>query len=92
MSVGTRAAPTGAATVTYREALREAMREALRRDTRVFLMGEDVGLTAARSRSAWDAGGVRAGAYPRHSAVGVGLRRCGHRCRARRDAARSSRS
>ncbi|MGZ6868994.1 MAG: alpha-ketoacid dehydrogenase subunit beta [Frankiaceae bacterium] len=43
MSVGTRAVPTGAATVTYREALREAMRDALRRDDRVFLMGEDVG-------------------------------------------------
>jgi pyruvate dehydrogenase E1 component beta subunit len=30
-------------TTTYREALREAHREAMRRDTRVFLMGEDVG-------------------------------------------------
>lgn len=28
---------------TYREAAREAMRDAMRRDTRVFLMGEDVG-------------------------------------------------
>ena len=28
---------------TYREALRQALREALNRDTRVFLMGEDVG-------------------------------------------------
>jgi pyruvate dehydrogenase E1 component beta subunit len=36
---------TTAATVktTYREAVREAIREALRRDSRVFLMGEDVG-------------------------------------------------
>ncbi len=32
-----------AVTVTYREALRMALREALQRDTRVFLMGEDVG-------------------------------------------------
>ena len=29
--------------ITYREAVREAMSEALRRDSRVFLMGEDVG-------------------------------------------------
>lgn len=29
--------------ITYREAVREALREALTRDTRVFLMGEDVG-------------------------------------------------
>lgn len=29
--------------MTYREAVRQAMREALQRDTRVFLMGEDVG-------------------------------------------------
>jgi pyruvate/2-oxoglutarate/acetoin dehydrogenase E1 component len=29
--------------VTYREAVREAMREAMQKDTRVFLMGEDVG-------------------------------------------------
>lgn len=29
--------------VTYREAVREAIREALQKDTRVFLMGEDVG-------------------------------------------------
>lgn len=28
---------------TYREAIREAIREALRKDSRVFLMGEDVG-------------------------------------------------
>ena len=28
---------------TYREAMREAIREAIRRDSRVFLMGEDVG-------------------------------------------------
>jgi pyruvate dehydrogenase E1 component beta subunit len=30
-------------TITYRDAVREALREALTRDTRVFLMGEDVG-------------------------------------------------
>jgi pyruvate/2-oxoglutarate/acetoin dehydrogenase E1 component len=30
-------------TVTYREAMRTALREALQRDSRVFLMGEDVG-------------------------------------------------
>jgi pyruvate dehydrogenase E1 component beta subunit len=29
--------------ITYREAVREALREALTRDSRVFLMGEDVG-------------------------------------------------
>ena len=29
--------------ISYREALREAHREALASDTRVFLMGEDVG-------------------------------------------------
>lgn len=29
--------------ITYREAMRTALREALQRDTRVFLMGEDVG-------------------------------------------------
>jgi pyruvate dehydrogenase E1 component beta subunit len=29
--------------ISYREALRQALREALQRDTRVFLMGEDVG-------------------------------------------------
>jgi pyruvate/2-oxoglutarate/acetoin dehydrogenase E1 component len=29
--------------ITYREAVREAIREALRKDSRVFLMGEDVG-------------------------------------------------
>jgi len=28
---------------TYREAVREAIRDAIKRDTRVFLMGEDVG-------------------------------------------------
>jgi pyruvate/2-oxoglutarate/acetoin dehydrogenase E1 component len=31
------------ATITYREAVRAALREALRNDSRVFLMGEDVG-------------------------------------------------
>lgn len=31
------------AEITYREAVREALRDALRRDSRVFLMGEDVG-------------------------------------------------
>ena len=30
--------------ITYREAVREAIREAMRRDSRVFLMGEDVGM------------------------------------------------
>jgi pyruvate dehydrogenase E1 component beta subunit len=30
-------------TITYRQAVREAMREAMHRDSRVFLMGEDVG-------------------------------------------------
>ena len=35
------------ATTTYREALRMALAEALARDPRVFLMGEDVGRTAA---------------------------------------------
>ncbi len=35
-------APIGRAT-TYREAVRDGLREALARDTRVFLMGEDVG-------------------------------------------------
>jgi pyruvate/2-oxoglutarate/acetoin dehydrogenase E1 component len=34
---------TTKATTTYREAIREALREALRSDSRVFLMGEDVG-------------------------------------------------
>src|SRR5581483_8885164 len=29
--------------ITYREAVREAIRDALRKDSRVFLMGEDVG-------------------------------------------------
>jgi pyruvate dehydrogenase E1 component beta subunit len=29
--------------ITYREAMRQALREALQRDSRVFLMGEDVG-------------------------------------------------
>ena len=36
-------APTRAVTMTYREAIREAMSEAMRADSRVFLMGEDVG-------------------------------------------------
>jgi len=31
-------------TISYRQALAEALREALRQDSRVFLMGEDVGL------------------------------------------------
>ena len=31
------------AAITYRDAMREALREALQRDTRVLLMGEDVG-------------------------------------------------
>jgi len=35
---------------TYREAVREAIRDAIRRDPRVFLMGEDVGRTAAATR------------------------------------------
>src|SRR3989304_368609 len=30
--------------ITYREAVREAIREAMRQDSRVFLMGEDVGM------------------------------------------------
>jgi pyruvate dehydrogenase E1 component beta subunit len=29
--------------ITYREAVREAMSDAMHRDSRVFLMGEDVG-------------------------------------------------
>ena len=33
----------GKRTITYREAVKEAIREALQRDSRVFLMGEDVG-------------------------------------------------
>ena len=33
----------GTRTITYREAVKEAIREALQRDSRVFLMGEDVG-------------------------------------------------
>ncbi len=33
----------GAIELTYREAVREAIRDALKRDSRVFLMGEDVG-------------------------------------------------
>ncbi len=37
----TAAAPT--VRTTYREAVRQGLREALRRDSRVFLMGEDVG-------------------------------------------------
>ncbi len=35
--------PTTGAEITYRDAAREGMREALRRDSRVFVMGEDVG-------------------------------------------------
>ncbi|HVN63382.1 MAG TPA: alpha-ketoacid dehydrogenase subunit beta [Candidatus Binataceae bacterium] len=36
---------TGASTIkiTYREAMRQALRDALLRDTRVFIMGEDIG-------------------------------------------------
>ena len=30
--------------ITYSEAIREAMSEAMRADSRVFLMGEDVGV------------------------------------------------
>jgi pyruvate dehydrogenase E1 component beta subunit len=37
------AIPQAVQRVTYREALRLALREALQRDSRVFLMGEDVG-------------------------------------------------
>lgn len=33
-----------AETATYRDAMREALREAMQRDSRVFLMGEDVGM------------------------------------------------
>lgn len=36
-------APAEKTTITYREAVREALREALGGDSRVFLMGEDVG-------------------------------------------------
>ena len=36
-------APDGE-TATYRDAMREALREAMQRDSRVFLMGEDVGM------------------------------------------------
>ncbi|HSP78191.1 MAG TPA: transketolase C-terminal domain-containing protein, partial [Myxococcaceae bacterium] len=36
-------APKGRVRMTYREAVRAAVREALHRDSRVFLMGEDVG-------------------------------------------------
>jgi pyruvate/2-oxoglutarate/acetoin dehydrogenase E1 component len=36
-------AEPGSIELTYREAVREAIRDALRRDSRVFLMGEDVG-------------------------------------------------
>ena len=35
--------PTQLSEITYREAVKEGIREALRRDSRVFLMGEDVG-------------------------------------------------
>jgi len=34
---------SGAAAMTYRDACREAIRDAMKRDSRVFLMGEDVG-------------------------------------------------
>ena len=34
---------SAASTTTYREAVRDAIRDALRRDSRTFLMGEDVG-------------------------------------------------
>jgi pyruvate/2-oxoglutarate/acetoin dehydrogenase E1 component len=37
------AAQTAVYELTYREAVREAIRDAMKRDTRVFLMGEDVG-------------------------------------------------
>lgn len=43
--------------ITYREALRQALREALLADTRVFLMGEDVGAyggTYAVSKGLWE--------------------------------------
>src|SRR5512139_1025603 len=36
-------AKTGVVEMSYREAVRAALRDALRRDSRVFLMGEDVG-------------------------------------------------
>ena len=56
--------------------------------TRVFLMGEDVGrYGGCFARQPGAAGGVRARAHPRHAAVGVGVRRRGHRRRHRRDAA-----
>ena len=35
--------PSMSPSMTYREALREALRDALQKDSRVFLMGEDVG-------------------------------------------------
>ena len=35
--------PTQTVRITYREAIRQAIREALQRDSRVFVMGEDVG-------------------------------------------------
>lgn len=35
---------TEVATITYREAVRAAIREAMQQDSRVFLMGEDVGM------------------------------------------------
>lgn len=36
-------APSKMVELSYRDAMREAIRDAMRRDTRVFLMGEDVG-------------------------------------------------
>ncbi len=74
--------------MTYREAATSAMRDALRRDPRVFLMGEDVGrYGGAFAVSHGPARGVRPGAHPRHAAVGVDVRRRGHRRGARRHAA-----
>ena len=61
---------------TYREAVREAIREALRKDERVFLMGEDVGAYGGcYAVSKGLLRGIRPGPYPRHAALGIGVRR-----------------
>ena len=80
-------------TTTYREAMRAALREALRRDERVFLMGEDVGRYGGSLRRQQglleEFGPERIRDTPLSESAFVGA---GHRRRARRACARSSRS
>ena len=66
--------------LTYLEAIREALAEEMRRDPKVFVLGEDVGATAARSASTQGLlRGVRRDARRRHADLGVGDHRRQHR-------------